>query len=280
MGYSIFDETMVDMTWPEIEKAIKNQAVVLFPLGVIEEHGPHLGLAVDIYTSYLLARMVKHELEPEGIPALIAPPFYWGINVLTGAFPGSFTVRPETLKAVLLDSLASLKNWGVNYVFTFNWHGEFKHCEVILEAVKEARAAKGLKSYCLISTEEARRFKLTGSEEYIALYSESSMPGASSPYLDLHAGSLETAVMLKYFPEKLDPEKIKSLPATQFTFNDLKKLGKGGSETRRTLTSGYFGNPAGFDLAAAQSYIESEVHHYSRLIENIIRGTYQPPKIS
>lgn len=37
MGYSIFDETMVDMAWPEVEKASREGAIVLFPTGVIEE---------------------------------------------------------------------------------------------------------------------------------------------------------------------------------------------------------------------------------------------------
>ncbi len=36
-GYSIFDGTMVDMTYPEVEKAAKEKAIVIFPTGVIEE---------------------------------------------------------------------------------------------------------------------------------------------------------------------------------------------------------------------------------------------------
>ena len=39
-GYSIFDETMADMTWPEVEAAARAGAVALWGLGVIEErHG-------------------------------------------------------------------------------------------------------------------------------------------------------------------------------------------------------------------------------------------------
>ena len=37
-GYSIFHETMADMTWLEVERAARNGAVVLWGLGVIEEH--------------------------------------------------------------------------------------------------------------------------------------------------------------------------------------------------------------------------------------------------
>ena len=63
MGYSIFDETMVDMTWPEIEKAAEQGSIVLLPIGIIEEHGPHMGLAVDTYIAYLVSKLAKHELD-------------------------------------------------------------------------------------------------------------------------------------------------------------------------------------------------------------------------
>jgi hypothetical protein len=59
MGYSIFDETMVDMAWPDIERAATHGAIVLLPAGIIEEHGPHLGLAVDIYINCLLSVLAK-----------------------------------------------------------------------------------------------------------------------------------------------------------------------------------------------------------------------------
>jgi creatinine amidohydrolase len=52
MSYSIFHETMVGMPWPDVEKSIKNGAIVLLPTGVIEEHGPHMSLGVDIYELY------------------------------------------------------------------------------------------------------------------------------------------------------------------------------------------------------------------------------------
>jgi len=57
MSYSIFDETMVDMPWPDVEKAIEQGAISLLPTGVIEEHGPHMSLGVDTYCSYLLCKL-------------------------------------------------------------------------------------------------------------------------------------------------------------------------------------------------------------------------------
>lgn len=63
MGYSIFDETMVDLPWTKVEDEIKNEAIVLLPTGVIEAHGPHMGLGVDIYASYLKCKLVKNILD-------------------------------------------------------------------------------------------------------------------------------------------------------------------------------------------------------------------------
>lgn len=64
MGYSIFDETMVDMTWTDIEKVVQEGAIALLPTGVIEEHGPHMGLAVDIYIAYLLCKLTEGSWKP------------------------------------------------------------------------------------------------------------------------------------------------------------------------------------------------------------------------
>jgi creatinine amidohydrolase len=47
-GYSIFHETMADMTFPELVQAAADRAVVLWGLGVIEQHGPHLPLGTDV----------------------------------------------------------------------------------------------------------------------------------------------------------------------------------------------------------------------------------------
>src|SRR4030042_5305549 len=144
MGYSIFDETMVDMTWPAIEEAAAKGAIVLLPAGIIEEHGPHMGLAVDIYIAYLMSVLAKQELGSRGINALIAPPYYWGISPGTGTFGGTFSVRKETMQAVIYDILASLKRWGFNRVFVVNWHADYHHCLALLEGIKDARRETGV----------------------------------------------------------------------------------------------------------------------------------------
>ena len=271
MGYSIFDETMVDLTWPEIEEAIKEKALVLLPVGVIEEHGPHLGLAVDIYISYLLAKLTKERLEKDGLRTLIAPPYYWGINSLTSAFPGSFSVRPETMKAVLYDTLACLKRWGIDYAFTINWHAELKHNRAHLEAVKEARLEIGIKAYVLLSDSETGALRLNGNEDYVAVLKSTPRAGEPSPYLDLHAGSQETAIMLEYFSEQVKAPLINSLKPTEITMDDLKMMRRSENEARERMPLGYFGNPAGCNLEEIEKEIKEITRQYAGLIKSIVR---------
>ena len=114
---SIFYNTMADMNWKEIEEMGHRDIPVLFPKGVIEEHGPHLPLATDIYFSYAVCKKIKTEVEIMNGKCLIAPPYYWGINHCTGAFPGSFSLREETMKSVLFDIFNNLNNFGFKRIY-------------------------------------------------------------------------------------------------------------------------------------------------------------------
>jgi creatinine amidohydrolase len=272
MGYSIFDETMVDMAWPEIEEAAGKGAIVLLPAGIIEEHGPHLGLAVDMYIAYLLSVLTRHQLEASGITTLIAPPSYWGISPGTGTFAGTFSVRKETMKAVIYDILASLHRWGMNRVFTVNWHADYHHCLAILDALKDARREMGTDARCIMTEADVRRLRLTGEEEYIIVQKAPPSPGEPKEYVDLHAGSLETGIMLAYYPEQVNAALAKTLKATELTYDDLRALGRSDAETRKLIPQGYFGNPADFNVEAARRYVEDSALACAAAIERYVKS--------
>ena len=272
MGYSIFDETMVDMAWPDIEKAAKEGAVVLLPIGVIEEHGPHMGLAVDIYCSYLTCKQTKGELEGKGINTLIAPPYYWGINTATGSFAGSFTVRKSTMKAMIYDLLASLMSWGFSHVFIMNWHGEHGHNVTILETVEEVRSDTGVGAYCILRARDITRFGLSGKEPHILILKDQHSEGAARRYLEIHADSLETGIMAKYFPDQVNTDMAKGLKSTDLTIEDLIAWRQGWSDARKVTPLGYFGDPANFDTEAAKKVIESDGKETAGLIESFMKG--------
>lgn len=272
MGYSVFDETMVEMTWPEIETAAEEKAIVLLPIGIIEEHGPHMGLAVDTHIACLFSVLAKRELESRGIRTLMAPPYYWGISRSTAAFAGTFSVRKETMQAAIYDILASLHHWGLNRVFAINWHAEYRHCHTVLDAITAARHDMPIEAYYLITPGDVHRLGLTGQEGHILVQPAPPSVGPRGEYVDYHAGSLETGIMLQYFPEQVDAAMAKQLKDSQVTDDDLKQLGKSDEATRQIIPGGYFGNPAGYDVGFAKQFVEDMARDMAATIAAFIKG--------
>jgi len=252
-GYSIFQETMVDMTWPEVEKAAKEGAIVLMTTAVIEEHGPHMSCGIDAYGGYLMCRLTRRELESQGVKTLIAPPFYWGINQTSHVFPGTFTVRPETMKAMLHDMLASLKNMGFQHVFNINAHGDSFHVRTAVEAIIEAQKSLGLNVRYLMAEEDAKRARLTGNEPFLLLHKSPPSDMEAGEYLDLHAGAGETGFIAAFFPDQVNSKLARTLKPTKVT---VKEIGEWVKDMKKVTPQGYLGDPAKYDAAKAKKEVE------------------------
>jgi len=279
MGYSVFEETMADMTYQDIELAAEEKAIVLLPVGVIEEHGPHMCLGTDTYLSYHVCRKVKKNLVEKGIRTLIAPPYYWGINNVTGAFAGSFTVRKSTMKAVLADILTSLDRWGFKNVFVLNWHGDYQHGMTILDAIRESRIDYGVRAYSILWASDVKRFRLGGKEEYILVPQPEPSESVPPQYVDVHAGSGETSLMLVSFPELVDIQSAKKLESSKTTRKDLTIWQRGWSDARKVTPLGYCGDPSRIDVDGAKKEDISTIQTISDLIARFLEGHYEPPEI-
>lgn len=275
---NIFEETMAHMTYIQIEEAAQEGTIVLFPVGVIEEHGPHLPLAVDVYGSYLQSRVVKSELEKKGIKSLIAPPFYWGINVATGSFGGSFTCREETMISVLSDVMASLKSWGFDQVFFINHHLDGGHTKALDKAIQKARMEIGIGAYWIMDQFFAKRLGFKEDETHLLIH-KSLMPSGPPPlYLNIHAEEYETSFMWHYFPELVNLEVLKILKPTNLAFNDLLVWGRGGIEARKITPQGYFGDPTAASPERGRKEMEAYGRAAAEVIEAFLQGHYSPPK--
>ncbi len=220
-GYSIFRGTMVDLPWTEVKKAAGADAVVLLPVGVIEEHGPHMSLGVDTYMAHQICRMLKQKLDERKVKSIIAPPVYWGI--MDPKYPGSYSVRPSTMKALLADVFADLKTWGFTRIYVLNRHGDRMHRQTVNEAMADARETLGLEFY---NHQERRDWEQANSSRR----PQANAYRVEKPFQpDYHAGALETAFALEYFPEEVNVAAAASLKP-QSTFDPL----------------GYVGDPAGY----------------------------------
>jgi creatinine amidohydrolase len=252
-GYSIFCETMVDMAWPDVEKAAKGGAVVLLTTAVIEEHGPHMTCGTDAYLGYLLCQLTRRELESRGLKTVIAPPFFWGVNTATHVFPGTFAVRPETAKALLGDIFASLKSMGFGRVFIINAHGDGQHKRAVIQAILDAQKQTGLDIRYLFSAEDARQAGLTGEPpSWVLLHKMPAERGSKSPYLDIHAGAGETGMVAAFFPGLVDLALAKTLPQSKVAPG---QAGEWAKDARRVTPLGYVGDPAKYSVEEARAFV-------------------------
>jgi len=274
MDYSIFKDTMVDMPYPEIEESIRQNACVLLPVSVVEEHGPHLCTGTDIYLTQSLTQKVKQKLDAKDHKAVIAPPFYWGVNSITNGFVGSFSVKPETMTIILLEILENLKNWGFRKIFLLNFHGDFIHIKTIADIVAKANE-ENIEAYFLIDSNSISRMDLNRDASYLASVKlDSNKANLETDVIDIHAGATETSWMALSYEELVNIEKAKSLAPTNLTFIDLKQWVKGGEVAKNITPLGYCGNPSNIDLEKIKTMADILAEKYSAEIINVCNHSH------
>lgn len=111
------------LSWTDIQDMPDKANVVLVqPVGAIEQHGPHLPLAVDsAIATGVLGEALKH-LDPQ-IPAYALPPLCYGKSNEHWHFPGTITLTAETLLATLWEVSESLYRAGFRKLILLNSHG-------------------------------------------------------------------------------------------------------------------------------------------------------------
>lgn len=92
---------------------------IIVPLGATEQHGPGLPLCVDTLHGHATALHAAARLDR----TLVAPALPFGYSPEHMAFPGTISLRRETLAAVLEDYAASLAQGGFSFVYFWFGHG-------------------------------------------------------------------------------------------------------------------------------------------------------------
>ena len=109
-----------DLTWPEAEKAIQDEKVVLLPLGSLEQHGPHLPLDIDTVTAYEVCKRIGKKI-PEAV--VVMPPIYYTHAEISMGFPGTVDVQPTHFIDYLYDVCESLVKHGFKRIIMVSGHG-------------------------------------------------------------------------------------------------------------------------------------------------------------
>jgi creatinine amidohydrolase len=241
MGNARATYRLEELTWPEAQAAIQAGAMAVIPVGSLEQHGRHLAVNTDNVIGDALGEAVVREGAARGLGLLLCPSLHYGYTMHNMDFPGTMTLRAETLLAVGVDLVSSLVHHGCRKVVLLNTHGSNwsildlisrqvmnRHPDVLVPAISPIKMAAA-------ELETLREAKETG--------------GMS------HGCELETSLMLHLRPELVDMTKAVrdiSQPGSQFYWRDILRGSRGvamADLTRHASRTGLVGDPT---LATAE----------------------------
>lgn len=107
------------LAWPEVGRLVTGgHDLALLPLGATEQHGPHLPLNVD---TVFAESFCAYASAKTGVPVL--PPVSIGCSLgHTAKWPGTLSVLPETLIAMLREIATFVRSAGMKRLMMVNSH--------------------------------------------------------------------------------------------------------------------------------------------------------------
>lgn len=190
-----------EMTWTDVRSYLETGDMVIIPLGSTEQHGPHLPLGVDSYLSLDISQLIS---EKTGV--VVAPVVLAGYSFYHSGFPGTLSLKPETMEEVLYETVQMLVKYGFRRIMFFNYHGGNN---VVQEKI-------------------VYRINQTTPATAVAVgYGGPLQKDENQAFFDWHAGVEETSMMLYLEPRLVRMERAEK-PVIRFTpkMEELRALAK------------------------------------------------------
>src|SRR5258708_5404491 len=111
-----------ELTTEDVQGLAKDSAVVIQPIGAVEQHGAHLPLVTDALTAEVIARTAVEKLGG-GCNMWVLPTLHYGKSTEHLGRAGTIAMSTATLQAVCLDLGESLARSGVRKLVFVNGHG-------------------------------------------------------------------------------------------------------------------------------------------------------------
>ena len=250
-----------DLTSSTFARFDPARAVAVLPLGATEQHGPHLPLSVDtVLVNGVVNAALTHLSEQD--PVWVLPTQSLGLSTEHTAFAGTLTLSPQTVIQLWCDIGASVARAGVKKLLLFNAHGG--NVGLMDLVARELRGQHGLLVY---------------SSSWYNLPLDASVMGqfsADEHRFGIHAGDIETSMMLALAPDQVDMGQAHNFASTsQERAATYPVLGNGksaklGWHMQDYNPQGAAGNAAAATAAKGDALVRSAGEQLACLLKELI----------
>lgn len=178
-----------NLTWPELREAAERKAVVVQPIGAMEQHGAHLPLNTD---NYIVSQICHRAGEQADGDLLVLPVIPYAFNAHHMDFPGVIAIQWQTVISWLIDVATSVTHHGFDRLILISGHGV--NPPYLAVAGNEVNVRTSALCASLLWTS-----LVDGVDDILT----SQLPGGTG-----HACELETSAMLALDPERVQTDKI------------------------------------------------------------------------
>ena len=188
---------MAELTSEEARQALTAEAVVLLPMGSLEDQGIHAPMG-DYLAADLMAVEIAKAARAEGVATFVAPVIPFGGRDYFDSSHGGISISHATLCGILDDMFACLNRHGIRKVMIVNGHGG--NVPAITEVTLRWRQKAGLFVPSM----------------YLWQVAYGELPGLIGPEQAAkssgHGGDPLTSVGLHFYPDLLRPDLIRPAP--------------------------------------------------------------------
>lgn len=240
------------------------RTVAVLPVAATEQHGPHLPLSVDtVLVEGVVAASLAH-IAPEA-HVLFLPTQAVGLSPEHARFPGTLTLKAETILRLWADIGESVAAAGIRKLLIFNSHGG--QVSVMDIVARDLRARLDMLVY------SASWFNLPLSDDQGQ--DANALFGADEHRFGVHAGDIETSMMLALDPAHVRMENAHDFASTaQERARSYAILGNGksaklGWQMQDYNAAGAAGNAAAATAAKGQTLVDVAGRALARLLAEI-----------
>ena len=242
------------------------RTIAVLPVAATEQHGPHLPLSVDsVLADGIVAASLPH-LAPE-LRVLFLPTQAVGLSPEHARFPGTLTLKTETVLRLWTDIGESVAAAGVRKLLLFNSHGG--QVSVLDLVARDLRARLNLLVY------SCSWFNLplhdASGHDLNALFS------AEEHRFGIHGGEIETSMMLALAPQRVQMDQARHFASTaqaraqQFPILGNGRSAKLGWQTQDYHPAGAVGNAAAATAAKGEALVQAAGRALAQLLAELDR---------